>query len=150
MRVFVDSSVLIEQMNGRRPELFDALVAAGHELCISSEVVSEYYYHYIGYKGGRSPKSSQVSRKIPEIIAGRDSPSIVEAFVFLPDNEAIVRTSERLMEAYNLLPNDALILAACLAYGIECLASFDADFGPACQREGVRLVSKAEEVAGSG
>ena len=49
------------------------------------------------------------------------------------------------MQQYNLLPNDALILATCLNSGIKTIASFDADFKEACQNEGILLVSDMAE-----
>mgnify|MGYP001297363587 CR=1 FL=1 len=44
------------------------------------------------------------------------------------------------MSKYNLLPNDALILAACKTYNIPALASFDPDFIAPCRGEGIHLL----------
>jgi predicted nucleic acid-binding protein len=46
------------------------------------------------------------------------------------------------MKKYNLLPNDAQILATCKIYGIAILASYDSDFATACQEEGITLMSE--------
>jgi predicted nucleic acid-binding protein len=43
------------------------------------------------------------------------------------------------------LPNDALILAICKEYGINCLATHDQDFEDACKAEKiVRITNVAE------
>lgn len=44
------------------------------------------------------------------------------------------------MENFNLLPNDALILASCKHHNIKILASFDPDFEKPCQAEGILLL----------
>lgn len=44
------------------------------------------------------------------------------------------------MSKYNLLPNDALLLAACKTHGIPAFASFDPDFIAPCRGEGIRLL----------
>jgi predicted nucleic acid-binding protein len=50
------------------------------------------------------------------------------------------------MKIYNLLPNDALILATCKLENIAILASYDTDFTKACLNEGIKLISKVEDL----
>jgi len=50
------------------------------------------------------------------------------------------------MQRYNLLPNDALILASCQLHGIPALASYDPDFETACAGENVRLVRQISDL----
>lgn len=58
MKVFVDSSVLIEFANERHPaELLDALLDSSHELYINNIVVSEFVYKLLGIIAGKSPMS---------------------------------------------------------------------------------------------
>ena len=57
MKIFVDSSVLIEFANERRPELLDALLDSSHELYINNIVVSEFVYKLLGIIAGKSPMS---------------------------------------------------------------------------------------------
>ena len=51
-----------------------------------------------------------------------------------------------MMRKYNLLPNDALILASCKAQNIAVLGSHDSDFTAACAAEWIRLISKASDL----
>ena len=44
------------------------------------------------------------------------------------------------MSKYNLLPNDAIILATCKLHGITQLASHDTDFIDPCKAEGIELL----------
>jgi predicted nucleic acid-binding protein len=48
------------------------------------------------------------------------------------------------MSKYNLLPNDAIILATCKIHGITELASHDADFTIPCGEEGIELLIEKE------
>ena len=50
------------------------------------------------------------------------------------------------MAVYNLLPNDALILAICKIRNIGHLASYDSDFATACTGEGIRLVQTVADL----
>ena len=50
------------------------------------------------------------------------------------------------MEQYNLLPNDAIILATCKLNDIPQLASYDADFDAACRDEGIRLIKSISDL----
>jgi uncharacterized protein len=50
------------------------------------------------------------------------------------------------MKIYNLLPNDALILATCKLENITILATYDTDFTKACLEEGIKLISKVEDL----
>ncbi len=56
-----------------------------------------------------------------------------------------VSIAEELMLNYNLLPNDALILATCKYYGIKYLASLDTDFERVCEAEKVTLINNPEK-----
>lgn len=43
------------------------------------------------------------------------------------------------VKQFNLLPNDALILATCKFYDLKYLASFDSDFDEPCSILGIRI-----------
>lgn len=45
------------------------------------------------------------------------------------------------MSKYNLIPNDAIILATCISNNIEQLASYDSDFIIPCREEGIVLLT---------
>jgi predicted nucleic acid-binding protein len=46
------------------------------------------------------------------------------------------------MAKYNLLSNDAIILATCKLHNIPNLASHDSDFEEACKGEGITLLKE--------
>lgn len=58
-------------------------------------------------------------------------------------SEAAARMVPDLMADFNLLPNDALIVATCLSRNIGALASFDPDFHEVCQTNGLALLDSA-------
>jgi predicted nucleic acid-binding protein len=56
MKIFIDSSVLIEYENGRNQELFTSLFSNPRlELCLNSVVASEYFYKLLAIIGEKSP-----------------------------------------------------------------------------------------------
>jgi uncharacterized protein len=50
------------------------------------------------------------------------------------------------MQQYNLMPNDALILATCKLHRITRLASYDSDFATACTAKGIRLMQTVADL----
>jgi predicted nucleic acid-binding protein len=51
------------------------------------------------------------------------------------------------MEKYNLLPNDALIMATCKLSNIDWIASYDGDFESICRDEGIQLIRSVSDIA---
>jgi uncharacterized protein len=146
MRVFIDSSILIEFENGRQPELFDALLASNHELFINAIVASEYLYRLLGILGEKSPMSVAESGQIRQTLDKHQTAKLLSSFNFLNISKSAVIHAIDLMKEHNLLPNDALILATCKLNTIAILASYDTDFREACQKEGVRLIKNVEDL----
>ncbi len=64
-----------------------------------------------------------------------DSSVLIESF----KGNKIVEEAPELMSKYNLLPNDAIILATCKLYGTK-LASHDSDFIIPCREENIELI----------
>ncbi|HHG75545.1 MAG TPA: PIN domain-containing protein [Persephonella sp.] len=52
----------------------------------------------------------------------------------------------RKIEKYNLLTNDALILATCKYYGIDKIASLDSDFEKATVSENIKLIRSVNDL----
>lgn len=147
-KLFLDSSVLVEYTKNNRTALMDhLLLTMPGMLFINSIVLSEYMYHWLGNNGGKSPRSLQQSRKIGEIIRSNDQAVFLSLFVVLPVDDRIVPVCLELMQRYNLLPNDALIIATAKLHGIDTIASFDADFLPACEGERIQLIREITDVA---
>ncbi len=68
-------------------------------------------------------------------------------FEFLVDDAQLIDTSGQLMERYNLLPNDALILSTCKYHAIQHVAGYDiTDFESVCKEENMILISSILEL----
>lgn len=147
MKIFVDSSILIEYANERRPELLDALLDLSHEIYINNIVVSEFVYKLLGIIAGKSPMSVCESRQIQETLEMYDTVRFLSNFSYLTISKTAMLKSIDYMKNYNLLPNDAMILASCKLENIAILASYDSDFREACQNEGIKLISKVEDLS---
>lgn len=109
MKIFVDSSVLIEFENGRRQELFDSLRTSNNDLFISCIVVSEYVYRLLGILAEKSPMSVAESGKIAETLNKHNTQLLLSTFEYLNVSKQAMLSSIDFMKNYNLLPNDALI-----------------------------------------
>lgn len=141
MRIFLDSSVLIEFENGRNRELLTALITnPNFILCLNSVVASEYFYKLLGIIGGKSPMSICESKKIEDVLSQHNTERFLSFFTILDTPKEAVLLSLSFMKKYNLLPNDALILATCKIHNINVLASLDTDYTYACQQENIQLI----------
>lgn len=83
MRVFIDSSILIEFENGRQPELFDALLASNHELFINGIVASEYLYRLLGILGENLLCLSPKAAKFAKLLISTKRPNYFPVSTFL-------------------------------------------------------------------
>ena len=143
--VIIDSSLLIEYIKGRKSKLLLNLMNdKEHECFINETIVSEYLFYWLGINGGKSPLLVQSSRTIRDLITNNQSFQLLESFSFCSNNAQIHSLVPHLMSAYNLLPNDAIILATCKIHNITKLASHDKDFIIPCQQEGIQLLTETE------
>lgn len=146
-RIILDSSILVEYTKRNKTELLDYLLQTRPgQLYINSTVLSEYTYHWLGNNGQKSPRTLQQTGMIGSLIEGNNQDEFLNLFTVLPSSNAIIPLYLRLMQQYNLLPNDALILAAAKLHDIPALASYDSDFEVACTGEGLRLVRAAGDL----
>ena len=140
-KIFLDSSIFIESLKGNKVDFYELLISnLANELFVNDIVVSEYLYYILALSSNVSPKTLQRKKKIKETID--QNPKIISAinnFTFLPGNQDFLSEVPRLMAKYNLLPNDAIILASCKLYGTK-LASHDADFIIPCESENIELL----------
>lgn len=146
MKIFIDSSVLIEYEKQAQPELLETLRDSYHELYINILVASEYIYRLIGILAGKSPMSVCESRQIKEVLENHDTELFLSLLNLLQIPAEAIPLGLDFMKKYNLLPNDAFILATCKLQGVAILASFDSDFKNACTQEGIILITKASEL----
>lgn len=140
-RIFIDSSILVEYYKGAQQELLNVLFADDSlTLCINQAVVSEYLFYHLSISGGKAPLTLKANNLIPQILTAYDPFPLLNLMEWLPDGSHFLQPTIDFMRNYNLLPNDALILAFCKHYGIPALASHDTDFEPACKSEGIWLL----------
>lgn len=145
-KIFIDSSILIEYYKGTKRDLINALLSdTTFGLCINQAVVSEYLFHHLGVSGGKAPLTLKTDNTIPAILKSYDPFPFLNLMEWLPDNKVLLQPAIDFMKTYNLLPNDALILASCKQYGIEALASHDSDFAVACKSEAIWLLGSEED-----
>lgn len=134
-RIFLDSSILVESLKGKdlAVKIIEILRENEALLVINPIVFSEVTYLFMKYAG---------KSRMRELFAMLNSLAMFEV-----DAET-VSIAEELMLDYNLLPNDALILATCKHYGIKYLASLDSDFERVCEAEKITLVNNSEIAGG--
>ncbi len=144
----LDSSILVEYIKQNKTELLDWLAKNdAYELCVNSTVLSECTFHWIALYGGKAPRTIQQAGRIPAVLINRPPAEFLSQFTVLPSDDRIVPLYLDLMQQYNLLPNDALIIATAKLHQIPAVASFDADFVDACAGEGIRLVREVADLA---
>jgi predicted nucleic acid-binding protein len=145
-KIFIDTSILIEYYKGARRELFRALLAdTSCILSFNQAVVSEYLFHHLGVSGGKAPLTLKTSASISSVLSSYDPLPLLSLMEWLPDSPLLLQPTIEYMKSFNLLPNDALILAMCKHHSIHALASYDPDFEPACKSEGIRYLSTVED-----
>lgn len=143
-KIFVDSTVLIETYKGNKVDFYQALFSdITNHFFINEIVISEYLYYILGYHTGISPRTLQQKKQIAITLESENEQvNILEEFHFLSGNPDFIFEVPRFMSTYNLLPNDAIILATCKLHGTK-LASHDSDFIIPCKSENIELLSSS-------
>lgn len=141
-RIFIDSSVLIEALKGNKKDFFDTLISKKNDLFFINDIVlSEYLYYILGFNSGVSPKTLQQKNQIANTLQHEiEQVDLIDQFNFLSISREFLLNVPNLMALYNLLPNDAIILATCKLHGTK-LASHDSDFIIPCQLENIELIN---------
>jgi len=147
MKVFIDSSVLVEYMKGNSTEFYEALLLKNHEgLFINQVVFSEFVFYFIALKSGKSPLTVKMANEIPPTLSNQNPLELLPGIIHLEHNYEIARTSLGFMKKYNLLPNDALILATCKYYNINYIATLDADFLSPCSNLAITVIKAVGDI----
>ncbi len=148
MRAFVDSSILIESFKGNK-EAQDLLIEASDRFILykNSIVFSEVVYKTIGLYADKSPFTLKKQNKLEETLNNLYKHlQLLNIIRTLPLNREIEIKALEFMGKYNLLPNDALILATCKLHNIQTLLTMDRDFEKACEKEDIKLVDSIEKL----
>lgn len=141
-KMVVDSSVFIEALKGNKVAFYKGLISdIRNEHCVNDTIISEYLYFLLGFSGGTSPRTLKEKEQINQILSSNlNLTSILADFSFLPGDASLLIKVPHFMATYNLLPNDAIILATCKIHNITQLASHDTDFILPCIAEGIELL----------
>ncbi|MCK4310967.1 MAG: PIN domain-containing protein [Methanomicrobia archaeon] len=128
--VFIDSNIILNHLRNDKKSTNILKKIQNREIkgYINQIVLSEVLYTYMKYV---TKEESYVLKKNPEKIKNieiRDVIDLFNVFKFLNFNENILSLVGKVISAYGLLPNDALIAATCKHYGIKNIATFDKDF----------------------
>ena len=143
--IMIDSSLLVEYIKKTKMSLLNQLLNDSSATCyINETVVGEFLFHYLKVNSTASPRSAQSSKRIKSIIESSSNHLLLYLFHFLSTDKSIYGLVPRLMSQYNLLPNDAIILATCKIHGITKLASHDTDFIIPCQSESIEFLTETE------
>ncbi len=147
-KIFVDSSIFIENFKGNNiaREILQESIDK-FDICINGIVFSEIIFKLMILKSGKSALTIKSQKLIPSIVKNLDDYSnLLLLFNVLEENKEILRTSFQFMQKYNLLTNDALILATCKYYGITKLASLDKDFESIAANENIQLINNPKDI----
>lgn len=135
---------MIEPLKGNKVDFYEQLISdLTNELFINDVVISECLYYILGFSAGVSPRTLQQKKKIKDTLENESK--IIRAinnFNFLSGNSDFILEVPRLMSTYNLLPNDAIILATCKLHETK-LASHDSDFIIPCNLENIELLNSS-------
>jgi len=150
MKVFLDSNIFIKFSKNMPKavmlvkELFKNLDV---EIFINDVVYSEVSFIFIRVHSEKSyfelKKNKKVVIKAGQAFLNKLFP-MLKLVKFLEIKENIINLANNYIVTYGLLPNDALILATCKYYGINCLISLDEDFRDACEKEKITFISSID------
>ena len=118
MKIFVDSSILVEYIKGNQVDLLEKLISSDNELFTNAIVYSEFMFYYLAVIGEKSPLALKESKQIKTLIEKHNPIDLFSNFQTLTIDNEIVLLSYEYMQKYNFLPNDALILATTKFNGI--------------------------------
>jgi len=146
MKIFVDSGIFVEYIKGRQLDLYEFLIGKDLKLFINQVVFSEFLFYYIATLGNKSPMSIKESGEIANCFKEHNPLDMLPGIHVLKHTPETSYAVLDLMKRYNLLPNDALILASCLEHQIEYLATFDSDFEIPCNSHGIKIIKSLEDM----
>lgn len=139
MKILVDSGIFVEYLKGRKVDFFEYLINQDYQLFINQVVLSEVLFHFIGTIGNKSPLAIKESGKIAECFKDHNPIDMLPGIQFLDHTAEISKLTIDFSKQFNLLPNDAMILATCKSHDLKYLATFDSDFEAPCKSLGIRI-----------
>lgn len=129
MKIFVDTSIFVEYLKGNNTEFYEELLIAKYEgLYVNQVVFSEFLFYFIALQTNKSPLSAKMANEVSASFEHLNPVDMLPGIIHLGHNAEIAETALEFMKRYNLLPNDALILATCKHHKINfeyCLSQSD-------------------------
>ncbi len=147
-KIFIDSSIFIENFKGNTTakEILEVAIDK-FDVCINSIVFSEVLFKLMVLKSGKSILTIKSQNLISSLIKElKNYSELLLLFKVLEENKEVLNISLGFIEKYNLLTNDALILATCKYYGIDKIASLDSDFEKATVSENIKLIRSVNDL----
>lgn len=147
MKIFVDTSVLVEYMKGNNTEFYEKLLLSKHNgLYVNQVVYSEFVFYFIAFQTKKSPLSAKMANEVSVSFENLNPIDLLPSFIHLGHNVEIAEKATKYMQSYNLLPNDALILATCNYHNIDHIATFDTDFVVPCNNLGIKVIRSVKHI----
>ena len=148
MKIFLDSSILIEYVKGNKIDVLEAIVHpdSGYDPYINHIVYSEFLFHFLSLTARKSPLTLKNSSAISTLLTQDEPIEFIRNFSVVEMNTETIERSYEFMIKYNLLPNDALIFASCISHKIPCLATYDRDFIAICEQEEIQMIQNLEDI----
>jgi predicted nucleic acid-binding protein len=147
-KIFIDSSIFIENFKGNiaAKEILEVAIDK-FDVCINSIVFSEVLFKLMVLKSGKSILTIKSQNLISSLIKElKNYSELLLLFKVLEENKEVLNISLGFIEKYNLLTNDALILATCKYYRIDKIASLDSDFEKATVNENIKLIRNVNDL----
>jgi len=147
-RIFIDSSIFIENFKGNftARKILEISVDK-FDVYINSIVFSEVLFKLMVLKSKKSALTIKSQNLISSLIIElKDYSELLLLFNILEENKEVLNNSLIFMERYNLLTNDAIILATCKHYKISKIASLDKDFENVAVNENIQLIKSVSDL----
>jgi len=145
INIFLDSCILIEYTKGKGIDFLDNLINQNCNLYFNQIVASEFF-HYIAGSCKKSPLAAKMSKEIHNVFKENNPIAFLENFQHVNCSQEIVEQEITFSTKYNLLPNDALILATCKIFDYKYLATYDPDFNEPCKQEGIVILNHSQTI----
>jgi len=100
MKIFVDSSVIVEYIKGNQIDLLENLISSENELFVNAIVFSEFMFYYLAVIGEKSPLTLKESKLIKSIIDKHKPIELFQNFQSIPIDNEIINLTENSEDFY--------------------------------------------------
>ncbi len=91
MKIFVDTSILIEYIKGTKTKLLELeeLIIRKYPLSINTIIYSKFMFHFISITTGKSPFTIKNKKEIKNILEKYEPIKFLEFFEILPETKQV-------------------------------------------------------------